>query len=222
MNKSDQVIEFFNHINLCSEFDNDRQVSESDMRTILEVGRLSPSSFGLEPWKFLVIKNEYIKKQIYNQSWGMEKESSMGSYMVIILARKSKHIRYDSEYVRYIIEEIQEVSMDKINMRLDRYKIFLEDDFKISEDDKDLFYWSSKQSYIALSNMLVAASYLGISSCPVEGFNRDKLESYLEHENLLNKNDFGVSSIMSFGYNKEENISERKRRNFEQVIEWIK
>ncbi len=60
MNKSDQVIEFFNHINLCSEFDNDRQVSESDMRTILEVGRLSPSSFGLEPWQFLVIKS-YIR-----------------------------------------------------------------------------------------------------------------------------------------------------------------
>lgn len=221
MFSSNKVISFFEDMQMCLDFDTSKKVSEKDMKTILEVGRLSPSSFGLEPWKFLVIENEYIKNEIYKKCWGMRKEASIGSYIVVMLARKSVHMKYNSEYVRYIMEEIQGIPSEEINIRLDRYKIFLEDDFNIMDDDRALFDWSSKQSYIPLTNMMTAASALGVDSCPVEGFNKDRLEDYLEHENLLDREDFGVSTIVSFGYKKAKSLKQRNRRDFNKVVNWI-
>lgn len=221
MSGSKKIIKFYKDMQMCADFDTNKQISKEDMRTILEVGRLSPSSFGLEPWKFLAIENEYIKNQIFNYCWGMKNNASVGSYIVVILARKGSHVKYNSEYVRYIMEDIQKIPSDQINIRLDRYKIFLEDDFNILEDERALFDWSSKQSYIALANMMTTASLLGIDSCPIEGFHKENLERYLEHERLLNTDDFGISCIVSFGHRRTKESKERKRRDFDQVVNWI-
>ena len=68
------IINAFNFRLATKEFDPEKKVSESDFHTILETGRLSPSSLGLEPWRFVVIENEDLKEKLKPYSWGAQKQ----------------------------------------------------------------------------------------------------------------------------------------------------
>lgn len=206
----------------CKEFDKKRMVSKENINLILEVGRLSPSSFGFEPWKFLVIEDELVKERIKNSTWGLLRQMSGLSYLVVILALKKPDLMYNSKYIRYMMEDIQEIPEDVKNARLDRYKTFLENDFELLDSERDLFDWACKQTYIPLANMMTTAARLGIDSCPIEGFNREKLENQLEKLGILDREKFGVSVMVSFGYRKEEPLREKTRRPFNEVVEWIR
>ena len=68
--KNQEIIDVFNSRYACKKFDKNRKVSDEDFNTIIESARLSPSSFGLEPWKFLLLKNEKIKEDFREFAWG--------------------------------------------------------------------------------------------------------------------------------------------------------
>ena len=217
-----ELINIYSNRFACKEFDPDKKVSKEDILTILEVGRLSPSSFGFEPWKFLVIENEYLREKIASVAWGLQEQLPSINYLVILLARKRKSMIYHSPYIRYMMKEIQGIAEDMMNLILDKYKNFLEEDFKLLEDERAILDWASKQTYIALSNMMTAASQLGIDSCPIEGFHKEKLEDLLEKEEIIDLDEFGVSNMVVFGYRKEDPEMKKSRRPFNEVVEWIK
>lgn len=222
MDKPKEIIRGYTNRFTCKEFDPEKKVSKEDIIKILEVGRLSPSSFGFEPWKFLVIENEYLREKISTVSWGLQGQLATLSYLVIILARKGKSMVYHSPYIRYMMKDIQGIPENMINLKLDKYKNFLEEDFKLLEDDRSIFDWASKQTYIALSNMMTEAAQLGIDSCPIEGFHKEKLEYLLEKEGILDLDEFGVSNMVIFGYRKDDPEKKKIRRPFNEVVEWIK
>lgn len=99
------IINAFNFRHATKEFDPEKKVSESDFHTILETGRLSPSSLGLEHGVFVVIENEDLKEKLKPYSWGAQKQLNTASRFVIILARKN--VTADSEYVQHIIRGIK-------------------------------------------------------------------------------------------------------------------
>ena len=68
----------------CKIFDENKNISDTDMKDILEVGRLSPSSFGMEAWKFLVISNEDLKAKLRPACWDQVQVTSC-SHLVIVL-----------------------------------------------------------------------------------------------------------------------------------------
>ncbi len=208
---------------ISKEYDQTKKVSKEDMIKILESGRLSPSSFRLEPWKFLVIEDSYLKEKLKEVSWGIRKQASTSSYVVVILSKSSEELKYNSKYIKYILREILEVDEEKINVYIDRYKTFLEDDFEILDTERALFDWGSKQSYIPLTSMMIAAGRMGIGSCPIEGFNRSKLESMLIEEGLLDVGQYRVSVMISFGYELDngKKVYNRKRRPSQDIIQWV-
>ena len=61
----EQILEILNFRHACKEFDSSKKISDSDFEIILKGGQLSPSSMGIEPWKFLIIENEELKKVSY-------------------------------------------------------------------------------------------------------------------------------------------------------------
>ena len=82
-----------------------------------------------------------------------------------------------------------------------------------------VFYWASKQTYIALGNMLTATALIGIDSSPVEGFNKDEITEILGSEELLNSGKFGVSVMAAFGYRSQEPEFEKSRLSREKVVQ---
>lgn len=205
----------------CKEFDSTKKISKADFHMILEAGRLSPSSFGFEPWEFLVIQNSELRTAISGFAWGGQLQIPTASHVVLILARNPETMKPDSPYIRKtIMEETQHLPEDIANIRAEKYGIFLQRDFGLSYNERACFEWVARQCYIALANMMTAAAILGIDSCPIEGFPKAGLETFLEERNLLDPNVFGVACIVAFGYRAHEPYP-KTRRSEKDVVQWV-
>jgi nitroreductase len=216
----EDILKAFNFRHACKEFDSSKKVSDEDFNFILETGRLSPSSLGFEPWKFIIVQNQELREKIRSVCWGGQRQLPTASHFVIILARNSNDLMYDSEYITKLMKEVKKMPDEIITAIKDKYKDFLENDFKLLDNDRSLFDWSCKQTYIALGNMMTSAALIGIDSCPIEGFHRESLESLLEKEHVLDKNKFGVSCMVAFGYRKDE-PRPKNRQSMDSIAEWI-
>lgn len=216
----EKVIEanYFRHA--CKEFDSNKKISSEDFDFILETARLSPSSFGFEPWKFLVLQNSDMREKIKPVCWGAQKQLPTSSHFVIILARKNKDMIYSSEYIVNFMKEVQQLPEDIIKLKSQFYKNFQENDFKLTESNRAMFDWACKQTYIPLTNMMISAAQIGIDSCPIEGFDRKKVDQILSDEGVINKDEFSVSCMVSFGY-REEEPRPKTRQSMDKIVEWI-
>ena len=204
----------------CKEFNPDKKISETDFHAILETGRLSPSSLGLEPWKFLVIQNMALREKIRKHSWGAQGQLPTASHYVAILTRLAPDLQPTSDYIQQkIMRETQHLPEDAIALRTARIASFAKDDADLVTD-RTLEDWASKQSYIAMGNMMTAAALLGIDSCPIEGFNQPKVNDILNEAGLL-EDRFHLFCMVAFGYRKADPARPKTRRKAEEVIQWI-
>lgn len=212
-----QVLDAFNFRSACRHYDTTKKISKEDMDYILELGRLSPSSVGSEPWKFLVLQNPTIREKIAPVSWGIKHPMEEMSHLVVILAKKN--VRYDSDYLRNSLVK-RGLTEEQIQASVARYHSFQAEDMKILESERTLLDWSMKQTYIALGNMMSGAALIGIDSCPIEGFHYDTVNQILADEGLFDLNEYSVSCMVTFGY-RGKDIKKKSRKPAEEVIEWI-
>jgi len=203
----------------CKKFDASRSVPDEDFAVILEAGRLSPSSFGFEPWQFLVLENRMLWEKLHPVCWGAQNCFDGASRFVVLLARKKADMVHDSDYIRHIMEGVQKLPSDIQEQRKSKYENFLKNDFTLLKSDRAVFDWACKQCYIALANMLTAAALMGIDSCPVEGFVRQDAERVLAGEGLLDISHFGVAVMAGFGYRAAE-PRPKTRQSAESVVQW--
>ncbi len=218
--QKEEILKAFKFRHACKEFDSNKKISEDDFNFILETGRLSPSSFGFEPWKFLVLQNEVIREKLREVTWGAQKQLPTASHFIIILARKQSEMIYSSNYISKVMADIQQLPEDVANGKKAAFENFQKNDFKLLESHRNLFDWASKQTYITLGNMMTSAAEIGVDSCPIEGFDVEKVETLLEKEGILNREKFGVSVMVAFGYRKNE-PREKTRGSIDKVTEWV-
>lgn len=204
----------------CKEFDSDKKITAEDFQFILESARLSPSSFGFEPWHFLVLQNMELREKLKPFSRGAQKQLATASHFLIILSR-TKDMIYHSEYIQAFMKDIQKLSDDVVKMKSEFYHKFQEFEFNLLKTDRSLSDWAAKQTYIALANMLTATALLKIDSCPMEGFDKKEVERMLLQEKLFDKDHFGVVSMVAFGYRKEEPHHPRTRQTLDAIVDWI-
>ena len=202
------------------EFDESKKISDEDFSAILEYGVLSPSSFGYEPWKFVVVQNKQLREKLKAFTWGAQGTLPTASHFVIILARKSEGMKYGSEYINHMMKEVKQLPQDVQDLYAKFYEKFQKVDFNLLESDRTLFDWASKQTYIALANMMTGAAYMGIDSCPTEGFDAIKAEEFIANELGIDTNEFGVSVMVPFGYRKEDPSRGKSRQEVETVTAW--
>ncbi|WP_300347932.1 NAD(P)H-dependent oxidoreductase [Clostridium sp.] len=219
--KRENVIDIFNFRFATKEF-NGEIIPREDMNMIMETARLSPSSFGLEPWKFLVIENKNLIKEIAEVSWGFQRQAPTTSHLVVALTRAGKDVKYDSEYVKDLWINTKGVKEELFERTKGVLKTFQNENLKADENYDELLEWSKRQSYIALGNMMTSAAMIGIDSCAIEGFDKEKVEEILIKKGLLNKEKFDLTYLVAFGYRKENPSREKARLSEEKVIEWVK
>ncbi|WP_414048193.1 NAD(P)H-dependent oxidoreductase [Macrococcus equi] len=193
-------------------------IPQEDIDFILEVGRLSPSSVGLEPWRFVVLEDKELKQKISNVAWGAKKQLATASHFVLIIARTD--VRFDSDYF-YNHFKARVPDTEKLNRMIEIYEEFQTDHIDVANNPRALFDWSSKQSYIALGNMMSAAAQIGIDSCPIEGFDYQKVNALLTEAGVIAPDHEAISVMVSFGYRYYEPKVEKVRKDREQVISWF-
>lgn len=211
MNKKDEFLEIMDFRHACKLFDKTKKISDKDMHYILEVARKSPSSFGMEAWKFLVITNEELKAKLRPYCWNQVQITTC-SHLVIVLAG-IENLKVESGMVQSQLMR-RNLPQDKLDAFIELYASHLSD--TLSSDEK-IYQWSARQTYIASANMMNAAATIGIDSCPIEGFEKENVEKVLE----LDTTKYQVAMILPFGYRVNEQ-SKQLRSEFESVVEFIK
>ena len=195
----------------CKIFDETKKVSDEDINYILEAGRKSPSSFGMEAWKFLVITNEELKAKLRPACWDQVQITSC-SHLVIILAGIDA-VKPESGEVERKFKR-REMPQEKLDFYLGLYADHLKETLS---SDENIYSWTAKQTYIALGNMMTAAAVKGIDSCPIEGFEKEKVEEILK----LDLSKYQLSCVVPFGYRINEQ-STQLREPLQNVVEFIK
>ncbi|MEO3945313.1 NAD(P)H-dependent oxidoreductase [Gorillibacterium sp. CAU 1737] len=215
-----QILDAFQFRHATKQFDSSKAIPEEDFEVILEAARLSPSSYGFEPWKFLVVNRQELKDKLGPIAWGAQNSLKGARRFVILLARKKPDTHYGSAYIQHMMKDVQHLSDEVAGMKLASFENFQKNNFELLESDRALFDWASKQTYIALGNMLTAAALLGIDSCPIEGFHRAAVDQLLAEEGLLDSEHFGVSVMAGFGYRAVEPYP-KTRLTREEVVQVI-
>ena len=187
----------------CKRFDESKKISHSDVEIILDAGRLSPSSFGFEPWHFVVVDNADIKAELRAACYNQEQVTSC-SHFVILLYRKANNFTLQSPYLRQSIarslpDQNDQTAIDKASQDFLNYIAYgLREGLNADS-------WSEMQGYIAAANMMTTAAYHGIDSCALGGFQYDKVINILEkHIPTFSREVFGVGLCLAFGYRIDE------------------
>ncbi|MBT7307874.1 MAG: NAD(P)H-dependent oxidoreductase [Gammaproteobacteria bacterium] len=217
--KKDEIIQAYAFRHACKVFDVDKKIAEDDFSLILETGRLSPSSFGFEPWRFLVVQNRALREKLKQVTWGAQGTLPTASHFVVILARKQKSMHYDSQYITHMMQDVHHLPTETIEKRRGYYQQFMESDFSLLSSERATFDWATKQIYIAMGNMMTSAAMIGVDSCPVEGFNAKELEQVMVDDFGIDIAEFGVACMVSFGYRVNE-PGEKTRQNIDEITQW--
>lgn len=194
----------------CKLFDESKKISDKEMHSILEVGRKSPSSFGQEAWKFLVITNEALKEKLRPFCWNQPQITTCSHLVVILAGIESLKPECGEVRKRFLRREMPEA---KLEGYIDLYSSHLQN---VLSSNEKIYEWSARQTYIAAANMMTYAATLKIDSCPIEGFEKERIEELLE----LDTEEFQVAMLLPFGYRVNEQ-SQQLRRSFDEVVEFI-
>ncbi|MCO7175804.1 NAD(P)H-dependent oxidoreductase [Sporolactobacillus kofuensis] len=222
MNKEqikEHILSAFQFRHACKQFDPAKKISDEDFQFILETGHLSPSSFGLEPWKFVVVQNKDLRAKLAPASWGATDKLKTASHFVLILSRLQFGLSAHSNHVQHMLNDIQKLPEDVEHMMTSAIDNFEKVDFDLTSSERVFFEWGCRQSYIALGNMMTAAAEIGIDSCPMEGFNKEQVEKVLQEEGIIKGNDFGIACMVAFGY-RVKDPRPKTRQPLDDVVEW--
>ncbi len=154
-----ELLQIFLRRHACHRFLPDRALPREDLEFILEAGRLSPSSFGLEQWKFVVCAGASDKQALQDACFGQAQVGS-ASVVVVILARLAE-LHPDSDYVRRLMAR-EYPEAEALQGALRNYREF--------HAATDVPNWSAAQCHIAAANMMTAAAGIGVDSCAIGGF----------------------------------------------------
>ncbi len=218
--KKEDILDAYRWRQATKEFDADRKIDEEDFEFILETGRLSPSSFGFEPWQFVVVRREDLLQKIKDHAWGAQGQALTASHFVLILARTPEAMRYDSDYIRHIVTDVQGRTEDEYALRVKRVREFQEQDYRLLDDERVFQEWIKRQTYIPLGNMMTAAAQIGVDSCPIEGFNQAEIDELLISEGVMERGAWSLSVMVAFGH-RARDFAPKTRRDFNEVVKYI-
>lgn len=185
-----------------------------ELWTVLEDAMiLTPSSYGLQPWKFIVVQDPTIKKQLTPHSLNQPQIEDC-SHLVVFLARKTMNEDWINRHVARLAE-IQGSTADKLNA----FKRSVLADFTRGFLKDHVAVWAARQCYIALGTLLNTSAHLGVDTCAIGGFLPDKYDEILG----VDRENWSSVIVCAVGYRSlEDPRADRPKVRFqrEDVIEY--
>ncbi|PAU99940.1 NAD(P)H-dependent oxidoreductase [Helicobacter sp. TUL] len=193
----------------CKVFDENKQIPKEQFDNILQVGYAAPSSFGMEPTRLIVLRDKKARQEVRALCWD-QKQITTASELVIFKTLKTDLLAH-TNYVQQALQRKQKTP-EEIAAYKERYGSYL---IARGYDDYKIGYWSALQSYIIATSMMDYASYLGIDTCMLEGFDKKALESYFG----LDKEKEQITLLLAFGYRINPQ-SKRYRIDFDEFVQY--
>ena len=155
-------------------FDSQKKIPDSTWKTLEETLILTPSSFGLQPWRFYVVTDMTVKSQLPAISWGQTQVRDASH--VVVLAAKSDLTTEDVDRYIHSISKVRSVPPES----LAGLQNVIINSLQNPPEGLSVREWNIRQVYIALGNLMTAAALLGIDTCPMEGIIPSKYDEILD------------------------------------------
>jgi len=207
------ILEDLNWRYATKKFDPTKRISDDDLKVLLEVLRLAPTSYGLQPYKFLLIENKSVREKLKLKSEGQQQITD-ASHLIVFCS----YISIENHHIDAHMDNTQSSREIEDNALLG-YSSFLKRTMN-QLDLKTKLEWNTKQAYIALGFLLHACAQLRIDSTPMEGFDA---EGYDEVLDLKSKNLHAVI-VCPIGYRSVEDETQywkKIRKSQGELIEII-
>jgi len=175
------------------QFDTEKKLSEDQLNTIKEALRMTPSSFGLQPWKFVFVKNPKTREKLKEHAWGQTQITDASHLLVLCRVNE-----VDQDLVNSYFEDMKKTTWageDDIK----GYKDMVSG-FAWNLDETSAKIWAEKQVYIALWNIMTVLAEMKIDSCPMEWFDAAKFDEIL----WLHEKGISSTVVLPIGFRSED------------------
>lgn len=190
------------------------KVPEEKVERILEAIRLSPSAYGLQPYKILIISNQTLKEKIKAAAFNQQQVSEC-SHLLVFAAWNDVTENQVDEYLNFAAAE-RGVGIEKMNLLRQHIMKFVE-----NHSSKERREWAIRQTYLTLGTAITAAAIENVDSIPIEGFQPDEVDK------ILNLPESGLRStaLFALGYRDYENDYHSKakkvRRPLGKLVQYL-
>jgi nitroreductase len=196
-------------------FDATKKISDADWKTLEESLKLAPSSYGIQPWQFLVVQNPEVREKLKAASWNQTQVTDSSHY-VVLLYKEQIDLGHVDKYI-HRISEVRSIPKES----LDGFKGMMVDKLVNNMPKEKSESWSQRQAYIAMGFLLETAALLKIDACPMEGLDP------AAYDKILGLEGSGWKSVatVALGYRHHEDGSQNyKKVRFEddQLIKFIR
>lgn len=186
------LIEQLNKRYATKKFDASKKIPADQLSILLEAIRLSASSYGLQAYKLVVVKDDAIRKQLRAVAWDQSQLTDASEILVFAVDTEFNESGVD-QYVENIAKTR---NIDKSS--LSGYSDMMKGTLKRPQEE--IQNWLTRQAYIALGFGLVAAAGLEIDACPMEGFDNNQFDEILG----LKEKGLHAAVILAVGYRSSE------------------
>ena len=178
-------------------FDPEKKIPDSDWAALEETLILTPSSYGLQPWKFFVVTNQELKESLVAASYSQKQVADCSHLLVFTVRTEMKEADVDQ-----LIEKTASLRGIEPDT-LAGYRKLIIGDIVNGPRSEDAVGWAKLQSYIALGNFMTAAALLGIDCCPMEGF----IPAMYDEALKLDGRGLTTAVVCPAGYRAKDNYS---------------
>ena len=182
-------------------FDTSKKIAEKDLNILKEAIRLSSSSYGLQPYKIIIVENPELRAQLQPAAWGQSQ--IIDASHIIIFANEVNFGAVGIDNYFKNVSETRNASLESMKGYMDFMKTTIT---ALSEEERNI--WSAKQTYLALGNLLNAAADLRIDVTPMEGFVPAQVNELLG----LDKLGLNVTLIATMGYRHDEDATQHFKK----------
>ena len=191
-------------------FDTSKAVSGADLDTILAAGNLAATSYGLQPFTFVVVDDVAKKQSLVEHAYG-QTQVAENSVLVVLAARTNLDTAYITEFTTRVesTRGLPAGSVDGLKDMMVGHLTNLSPELRLA--------WAQKQSYIALGTMMAAASELHVDNAALEGFNSDKFDEVLG----LTAHNLHATTLLVLGYRSSDDATStyaKVRKNIEDIV----
>jgi nitroreductase len=203
---NETIIEQLNWRYAVKKFDSTRIISDQDLKTLEESLRLAPSSYGLQPWKFLIVQSPEIRKNLASASWN-QPQIEDASHLVVVTHLKELTEEYIDKYI-HTISKVRNLPESELQSFRD---LMIN---KVTKGPLSLNQsnWTARQAYLAVGSFLTVAALLKIDVCPMEGIVPDQYDDILG----LKDSPYKTVAVLAVGYRAPEDKTQfAKKVRFE-------
>lgn len=165
-------------------FDAAKKIDVETWKALEETLVLTPSSFGLQPWKFIVVTDDAIKAKLRPHSWNQAQVTDCSHYVVF-----ASILKIDESHIDSFLGRTAEVRTSAVES-MKGYRGMMVSDLIHGARSRVAAEWAARQAYIALGNFMTAAALLHVDTCPMEGF------VPAEYDKILGLEDRGLTAAV--------------------------